>query len=205
MSRDSARSNDAASSELKSKFITMQQQFESFRSDVCERLDQLALVCATSLKSSDKTSIPLSSNVSVDRSLNLIVFGVKEDRSADIWCRRVDDILSYVTGKSVNVVDLFQLGRFSADKTRPVVLKLPIVWDKRFIPSKCMNLKHYTERGILIAADEPIDVRRKNTFDRLKNRAEREWKSVGVVDRILPTDGNAVFSLTTGHINSHGV
>jgi hypothetical protein len=66
-------------------------------------------------------------------------------------------------------------------------------------------LKHYTERGIFIAADEPIEVRRKNTFDRLKYRAEREGKPVSVVDGILSVDGIAVFSLSSGHINTHGV
>jgi hypothetical protein len=46
MSRDSDRRVDVDSSELQSKFVSMQQQFESFRSDVCGRLDQLAMVCA---------------------------------------------------------------------------------------------------------------------------------------------------------------
>jgi hypothetical protein len=98
MSRDSDRRNDADvdSSDLQSKFVSTQQQFESFRSDVCGRFDQLAMVCATYLKSSDSTRIPPSSSVSVDRSLNLIVFGVKEDRNADVWRRRVDDVLNYV-------------------------------------------------------------------------------------------------------------
>jgi hypothetical protein len=147
------------------------------------------MVCATSLKSSDNTRIPPSSSVSIDRSLNLIVFGVKEDRNADVWRRRVDDVLIYVTGKSIDVVDLFRLGRFNPDKTRPVLVKLRTVWDKRCILSKCMNLKHYTERGIFIAADDPVEVRRKNTFDRLKYRAEREGKSVSVVDGILSVEG----------------
>lgn len=102
-------------------------------------------------------------------------------------------MLNYVTGKSTDVVDLFRLGRFSANKTQSVLVKLRTVWDKRCILSKCMNLKHYTERGIFIVADEPIDVRRKNTLDRLKYRAERGGKSDSVVDGILSVDGNAVF------------
>jgi hypothetical protein len=48
-------------------------------------------------------------------------------------------------------------------------------------------------------------VRRKNTFDRLKYRAEREGKSVSVVDGILSVEGIAVFSVSFGHINTHGV
>ena len=45
-------------------------------------------------------------------------------------------------------------------------------------------------------------MRRKNTFDRLKYRAEREGKSVSV-DGILSVEGIAVFSLSSGHINTH--
>jgi uncharacterized membrane protein YdjX (TVP38/TMEM64 family) len=45
-----------------------------------------------------------------------------------------------------------------------------------------------------------IDVRRKNTFDRLKYRAEREGKSVVLLMEFCPVDGNAVFSLSAGHI-----
>ena len=48
-------------------------------------------------------------------------------------------------------------------------------------------------------------MRRKNTFDRLKYRAEREGKSVSVVDGILSVEGIGVFSLSSGYINTHGV
>lgn len=68
---------------------------------------------------------------------------------------------------STDVVDFFRLGRLSADKTWPVLVKLRTVWDKRCILRKCLNLTHYTERAIFTAANEPIDVRRKNSLDRL--------------------------------------
>ena len=40
-------------------------------------------------------------------------------------------------------------------------------------------------RGIFIAADEPREMRRKSTFDRLKYRAERDGKRVVINDEVL--------------------
>jgi hypothetical protein len=67
---------------------------------------------------------------------------VKDDRNADVWRRRVDDVLNYVTGKSIDVVDLFRIDVFDADKTRPVLVKLRTVCNERCILSICTNLKH---------------------------------------------------------------
>jgi len=43
-----------------------------------------------------------------DWSMNLIVFGIKEDRNANIWRSKVDAALSFVTGREV--VDEYRLG-----------------------------------------------------------------------------------------------
>jgi hypothetical protein len=100
---------------------------------------------------------------------------------------------------------MFRLGRYNPGKNRPVLVKLRTVWDKRIILNGCKELKHYSQRGIFIAPDEPVDVRRKQNFDRLKYRADRANKVVDVTDGVLSVDGTAVFSLKDGFINvSHG-
>ena len=123
----------------------------------------------------------------------------------DIWRQRVDDILHFVVGYSVDVMDAYRLGRYATDKVRPVLIKLRSVWDKRCILSRCSNLKQYSERGIFIAADEPIEMRRKNTFDRMKYRAERDGKRVVITGDVLSIDGKAVYSLQDGHLRQDGV
>jgi hypothetical protein len=75
-----------------------------------------------------------------------------------------------------------------------VLAKLHVAWDKRLILSKCSKLKNYKQRGIFIAPDEPLDVRRKQTLDRLKDRTERAGQSVVVNNGVLfiggvPKDG----------------
>jgi hypothetical protein len=67
------------------------------------------------------------------------------------------------------------------------------VWDKRLIMSKRSKLKNYDQRGVFIDSDEPVAVRRKQTFDRLKRKAEREGKRVSVSDGTLCIDDTAVF------------
>ena len=147
----------------------------------------------------------LDAHAAVDRKQNIVVFGVKEDQDPSIWRQQVEIILEYVHGMRVDVVDMFRLGRFSSEKTRPVLVKLRTVWDKRIILNGCSRLKHFSQRGIFISADEPLEVRRKQTFDRLKYRADQSKKLVNVTDGVLSIDGVAVFFLSAGFLNaSHG-
>jgi hypothetical protein len=142
----------------------------------------------------------------VDRKMNVVVFGVKEDRDSSVWRHSVDDILQFVSGQPVDVVDMYRLGRFNTNKTRPVLVKLRVVWDRRLILSKCSKLKQYGQRGIFIAPDETLEVRRKQTLDRLKHRAELAGKNVLVTDGILFINDVAEFSLAEGLLNNthHG-
>jgi len=139
----------------------------------------------------------------VDRSMNLVVFGVAENRDATIWRRKIDQILQFVTGNNVDTVDMFRIGRFVESNVRPIIVKLRTAWDKRIILSKCNKLKDYNER-IFISADESLVDRRKRMLQRIKQRAERNRESVAVVDGILSVNGVPVFSLVDGKLNNDG-
>lgn len=171
------------------------------------RFDRLNDVCARAFQfiESQRTSpVPPAESVTIDRSLNIVLFGVKEDRIADNWHQSVADIMRYVLDRDVAIDDMYRLGRFNSDKTRPVLIKLRTVWDKRLILSKCNKLKTYNQRGVFIAPDEPLDVRRRNALDQLKYRAQRAGKNVEVVNDTLVVDGTAVYSLSTGRISTDG-
>jgi len=60
-------------------------------------------------------------------------------------------------------------------------------------------LKNYSKRGIFIAGDEPVEVSRQQTMDRLRYRAERANKIVAVSNGVLSIDGAVVFSLKDGY------
>ena len=56
--------------------------------------------------------------------------------------------------------------------------------------------------GIYISPDEPLEIRRKNTLERLKSRAIRESKEVDCnVNGVLVIDGVQVFSLKDEYLN----
>ena len=64
-----------------------------------------------------------------DRAHNIVVFGIKEDRDMSIWRRNVDEALQFVVGHAVDAVDMFRLGRFIPNSTRPrpVLVKLRVL------------------------------------------------------------------------------
>ena len=102
--------------------------------------------------------------------MNLVVFGIEEDRTAEVWRNKVDDALFFVTGRHVDVMDMYTIGRFVDGKSRPILVKLRTVWDRRVVLSSCAKLKNYSSR-VFISPDEPPDVRRKIVFERIKDKA----------------------------------
>ena len=72
----------------------------------------------------------------------------------------------------------------------------------RLILSRASKMKQYNQRNIFIVSDEPLDVRRKQTFDRLKFCAERAGKRVSVNDGILFIDDVAEFLVVNGFLNN---
>ena len=139
----------------------------------------------------------------VDRSINIVVFGIAEDRNAAVWRQSVQNALDHVSGQHVDIVDLHRVGRYDQNKMRPIVVKLRSGWDRRILLSRRSTLRTYPDR-VFLAPDESLDVRRQHTLDRLKARAERAGQSVSVSDGILSVDGVEVFSLSNGHANRHG-
>ena len=138
----------------------------------------------------------------VDRAQNIVVFGIKEDRDMSVWRSNVDEVLEFVVGHAVDVVDMFRFWRFTpnSSRPRPVLVKLRVVWDKRTILSNCRKLKQFRQGGVFIAPDEPLEVRRTKTLDRLKYRATVAGKHVAVDDGVLAIDTVEVFSLSNGFI-----
>lgn len=185
----------------KQLIVDVQQKMDSFSASAHVRLDHLSNVCKSSLHSVQNevrvSQPPASVNV-VDRKQNIIVFGVSEDRDPSIWRQEVESILGYVHGQRVEISDMFRLGRFCSVKNRPVLVKLHSVWDRRIILNNCRVLKNYSKPRIFIAGDEPVEVRRQQTMDMLKYRAERANKIVYVSNGVSSVDGVVVFSLKDG-------
>lgn len=138
----------------------------------------------------------------VDRTMNVVLTGIDENRDASIWRDIVVRSLNYAAGRQVEVVDAFRLGRFSNGKKRPILVKLTSAWNRRLVIAGAHKLRDTTDLSrVFISADEPLEVRRRNTLQRLQRRAEREGKAVLVSDDgVLSIDGVNTFCLRRGFI-----
>ena len=176
----------------------LQQKMENFDTSVNHQLN----VLNTNL-SADKVPVRQSTNTTrdVDRSMNVIVFGVQENRNTEIWRNKIDDVLQFISGREVDVVDMFRIGRYMNGKCRPVLVKLRTVWDRRVLVSRCSKLKDYPDR-IFVSPDESPEARRKRVFERIKVKAELDGKSVNVVSDVLYVDGIGRYSLKDGAIHN---
>ena len=83
-----------------------------------------------------------------------------------------------------------------------ILVKLGVAWDKRIILGKCSKPRNYTKQGIFIVPEEPVEVRMKNTFERLKHRAEKAGKRALITDGVLAIEYVKVFSAQTGYLSN---
>jgi len=111
----------------------LQQQLSDFSDTVSQRLDHLNAVCAqlavnaaasspSPILNAPSYATPPSRDVVIDHSRNLMLFGVAEDKDSAVWRQKVDQALQFVVGNSVDVSDMFRVGRFSQDKRVRVLL-----------------------------------------------------------------------------------
>jgi len=183
--------------------LEIQQELDRFNAKINQTLDHMSTVCSK-LAEKVEANVTVSSSASrdlqvADRSMNIVLFGVAENRDATVWRQAVDDALCHVMGRTVDVADMFRIGRFTASKTRPVIVKLRTVWDRRIILSNCKRLKDIDSR-IFIVPDESPEVRRKRVLQRIQSRAESDGKLTVVVDGVLLVDNVPVFSLKDGKL-----
>jgi len=185
-------------------------EMRDFNNSANARLDQLNSICshmALSVQSVENAVSQFNQRSSPravqpdDRALNVVVFGVREDCSAAVWRKSVDDAFNHVLSHVADVADMFRAGRFVTGKTRPVIVKLRTAGDRRLLLANRTKRKDFTAYKLFLSADEPLEVRRKRTLEHWKSRAEHDGKLVEVLNDVLFIDGNAVFSLKDGKLN----
>ena len=161
------------------------------------QIEQIQQACARMAEPTASVPSPESTNNN-----SVVLYGIDENRDINVWRDKVADVLQFIVGRSVAVNDMLRLGRYSADRKRPILIKLFSAWDCRLLTSGARKLKDYSSR-VYLKRDEPLTARRKATFERLKYRAEREQKEVVVVNDQLIIDGITVFTLQSGFVDSN--
>ena len=91
---------------------------------------------------------------------NLIIFGLPEVESLPALKNSIDELLSFLVGRSVPLRDLFRLGRRRKisnlgppGRLRPVLLKFMSTWDRRLVMSAVSKLKEFKMSGLYIRED----------------------------------------------------
>ena len=200
-----------------SKGEELSAKLDVIASNLERRFDQLSDVCGLVIKASSSGAVAVAKpnypvaerhrpEVADDsRALNIVISGIPEDKNATIWRGEIEKVLTCAASRDVEISDAFRIGgKFSSDKTRPILVRLRSAWDKRLVLSGARKLSREVEfrRRVYISPDEPLEIRRKNTLERLKSRAIRESKEVDCnVNGVLVIDGVQVFSLKDGYLN----
>ena len=104
-------------------------------------------------------SLPVNTSQVFDsRACNLILFGLPESNSILELKSDIDELIEYLIGKSVNINDVFRLGKFSASSSkrpRPVLIKLATAWDRKIILLNKRKLRDYKTSRLFIREDVP--------------------------------------------------
>ena len=172
------RMMDAVNTRLNAVTDTFNGQLRQLES-LCQNL-KIMTTAATDLVARNRTSTITSTPVD-DRSTNIIVFGLTEDRNRSVWNSVLSNALHYVAGRSVEIADAFRIGKFNATQSRPrpIIVKLRNAWDRRLVLSNARKLSESAEFShIGFAADEPLEIRQKNTLKRLHYIATQDGKQL---------------------------
>jgi hypothetical protein len=172
---------------------------------VMAKMASTAVACNVTPSQTTPTSVPAPTD---DRSTNIIVFGLAEDRNISVWNATLSNALTHVAGRPVEIVNAFRIGKFNATnaRPRPIIVRLRNVWDRRLLVSNARKLAELPEfRRVGIAPDEPLETRRRHTMKRLQYKATKDCKQVVVSDdgASLFVDGMLVFSLSDGFVRSN--
>jgi ABC-type transporter Mla subunit MlaD len=99
---------DAVSKRLNTVTDTLNGQLRQFES-LCQSLKTMT-TAATDLVTKSRTSTTTATPTD-DRSANIIVFGLTEDRNSSVWNAVLSNSLEHVAGRSVEITDAFRIGK----------------------------------------------------------------------------------------------
>jgi len=120
---------DQIESNMKSSVSTITEQI-SHLTDMCSQLSES--IKKNHSQSSSTSTAPsrtrrtgsTACNDTVDRSRNVVIFGVEESQVVSSWRDVVINTLHLAAGRDVMITDAFRLGRFTAGRIRPILVKL---------------------------------------------------------------------------------
>ena len=97
-----------------------------------------------------------------DRSCNVILFGLPEGRSLVESKKVVDEILELLSGKPIEIKDMFRLGKYvqpttSSSRPRPILIKLCTAWDRKLVLFRKASLREFRIKRLFLREDVSPD------------------------------------------------
>ena len=97
-----------------------------------------------------------------DRSCNVILFGLPEGRSLVESKKVVDEILELLSGKPIQIKDMFRLGKYvqpttSSSRPRPILIKLCTAWDRKLVLLRKSSLREFRIKRLFLREDVSPD------------------------------------------------
>ena len=141
----------------------MQQSYAEITSAVPH--PQTTVPLATS-HSQSSLSMPLHKKVQKpssqdSRESNIVLFGVPEKQSLVETKGIVDEIFEFLSGKQIQIRDMFRLGRRqqpgSSSRPRPLLIKLCTVWDRKLLLMRKTNLRDFHIKRLFLREDVAPD------------------------------------------------
>ena len=99
----------------------------------------------------------------IDRSRNVIIFGVPENRSLLDTENLVRQAFEFAVGRKIELDDCQRLGKFNPhqEKSRPLIVKLASVWDQRLLLNTKYKLRQFKGAQLFAREDQaPEDCKR---------------------------------------------
>ena len=141
----------------------MQQSYAEITSAVPH--PQTTVPLATS-HSQSSLSMPLHKKVQKpssqdSRESDIVLFGVPEKQSLVETKGIVDEIFKFLSGKQIQIRDMFRLGRRqqpgSSSRPRPLLIKLCTVWDRKLLLMRKTNLRNFHNKRLFLCEDVAPD------------------------------------------------
>lgn len=150
---------------------SLKSELANFSSSVSSLSESLSKKVIEPLTSQQPVSIPpgrvqaTAQKTTIDRSANVILFGVPEMPLNDTKSF-LDEVTHHMVGKSVSFRDAFRIGRKKTNddpskppRPRPLLIKLVNCWDRRLLLNSRRSLKSFEKSRLFIREDLPPHAR----------------------------------------------
>ena len=160
---------DARIQEIHNSLNARLSSLSNLSADVSSLKSQVSSLSLNKSSGPIPNSSPCRMTYKVDRSANLVFFGIPEN-TLTATRALVDEICEYLSGRQVTIRDLFRLGKRAQSggdhgqaRPRPVLVKLSTVWDRRLILISKTKLKDFRLGKIFVHPDLSPEDRAKRT------------------------------------------